>query len=74
MTQLCPNVNVKLPFVLFRESSKIVENKLKDIGKLFKSSGLSVTRGQGTDVFAANDRIMRSDDLEVVDELDECNK
>ena len=60
--------------VVFRDSSKIVETKLKEIGKLFKEKKISVTRGQGTDSFADNDLMMRNADMELVEVLDECNK
>ena len=51
----------------FRESSKIVEDKLKEIGKLFQDKSRSVTLDQGTDNFAGGD-------FEVADVEEECNK
>ena len=51
----------------FRESSKIVEDKLKEIGKLLRVQSLSVTVDQGTDNFAEGD-------FEVADVEEECNK
>ena len=51
-----------------------MESKLKEIGKKFKSQGLCVTKGQGTDVFSANSEMIRSEDLEVIEVIEECNK
>ena len=47
-----------------------MEDKLKEIGKLFKTRSLSVTQGQGTEHFADADL----DDFEVVEVSEECNK
>ena len=47
-----------------------MEDKLKEIRKLFKTKSISVTQGQGTKHFADADL----GDFEVVEVSEECNK
>ena len=56
-----------------RESSKIVEEKLKIIGKKFQHS-LLVAEAQGTDQLASNSEMMREEDLKPVDGTEDCHK
>ena len=56
-----------------RESSKIVDDKLKVIGKKFQHS-LLVADAQGTEKLASNSAMMREEDLKPVDGTEDCHK